>query len=402
MGIGIGELYSSATWEDRGFRIRGPAALEARAALRQALRVNGFSEDEIPAPLRSVASKKDREERANLGEFVGRALQVHNQVGFGDKKSSVARAMLYNLAQPGAVIIVPDQLWMSETWAGMLAGAAARGARVQIIAPALANAPIPDAPAMARAHDVLARLLVLRDSLTTAMRASGGELHIGLFAAHATADDAAGRIREVREGLKRYPWIRQVIPFDDKTLAVLDRGEHEISNKRDATDIAQDEKEHPPQPHRKTQVVARGDAIAALLRQPGWDQILTDAMGVQSRQTASFAEQLGASRPAIDTAATRRADEMMKSYEATIPEAERKHMSFYFAEGSHNMDDRGLMSDGEATLIVSGPQAFAGLADLFYMMARTTWIDRPAELEQLLPRRASIVHRFAHWIRAVL
>jgi len=58
-------------------------------------------------------------------------------------------------AQPGAIIIVPDQLWMSETWAGMLAGAAARGVRVQIIAPAQANAPIPDAPAMARAHDVL-------------------------------------------------------------------------------------------------------------------------------------------------------------------------------------------------------------------------------------------------------
>ena len=94
--------------------------------------------------------------------------------------------MLYNLAQPGAVIIVPDQLWMSETWAGMLAGAAARGAHVQIIAPALANAPIPDAPAMARAHDVLMRMLALRDSLTPAMHESGGELHIGLFAAQAT------------------------------------------------------------------------------------------------------------------------------------------------------------------------------------------------------------------------
>ena len=402
MGIGIGEVYSSATWEDRGFRIRGPATLEARAALRQALRVNGFSESEIPAPLRAVASKQAQEEKANLDEFVGRALQVHNQVGFGDKKSSVARAMLYNLTQPGAVIIAPDQLWMSETWAGMLTGAAARGARVEIIAPALPNAPIPDAPAMARAHDVLARLLVLRDSLVSTMRASGGELHVGLFAAKATADDAAGRIREVREGLKRYPWIRQVIPFDDQTLAVLDRAEHEISNKRDATEIAKDEKEHPPQPHRKTQVIARGDAIAALLRQPGWDKILADAMAVQSSQTATFAEQLGKARPATDTAAMRRVGEMMKRYESSIPEAERKRVSFYFTEGSHNMDDRGLMSDGEAMLIVSGPQASTGLADLFYMMARTTWVDRPAELDRLLPPQSSIIRRFAHWIRAVL
>jgi hypothetical protein len=403
MGIGIGEVYSSATWEDRGFRLSGPATLEARAALRQALQSNGFSEAEIPPPLRSVASKKTQEQSANLGDFVGRALQVHNQVGFGDKKSSIARAMLYNLTQPGAMIIVPDQLWMSETWAGMLAGAAARGVRVQIIAPALPNAPIPDAPAMARAHDVLLRLLALRDSLTPAIHQSGGDLHIGLFAAKATADDATGRLREVREGLAHYPWIRELIPFDDKTLAVLSQVERQIANDgRDATRIAKDEKPHPPQPHRKTQVVARPNAIAALLRQPGWDVMLADAMRVQSQQTATFAEQLGDTHPAVDTAATRRADDMMRGYEASIPQAERKRVSFYFAEGSHNMDQRGLMSDGEAMLIVSGPQASAGLVDLFYMMARTTWIERPAELEKLLPKRTSIIHLFARWVRATL
>jgi phosphatidylserine/phosphatidylglycerophosphate/cardiolipin synthase-like enzyme len=404
MGIGIGDAYSSASWEDRGFRIRGPATLDARAGLRQTLRENGFSENDIPAPLRSVASKRAQEQKANLGEFVGRALQVHNEVGFGNKRSSIARAMLYNLAQPGAVIIVPDQLWLSETWAGMLAGAAARGARVQIIAPALANAPIPDAPAMARAHDVLLHLLALRDSLASSMRESGGELHIGLFAAQAQADDAAGRLREVRAGLAQYPWIRQVIPFDDKTLAVLDRVEREIASagRPDATKLATTAKPQPPQPHRKTQVVARPDAIAALLRQAGWDDMLADAMRVQSRQTTSFAEQLGDTHPAVDTAATRRADQMMRSYEASIPEAERKRVSFYFAEGSHNMDDRGLMSDGEAMLIVSGPQASAGLVDLFYMMARTTWVDRPVELERRLPRQSSLISRFARWIRATL
>ena len=402
MGIGIGEMYSSPTWEDRGFRLSGPATLEARAALRQALRSNGYSESDIPAPLRAVASKRAQEQSANVGSFVGRALQVHNQVGFGDKKSSVARAMLYNLAQPGAVIIVPDQLWMSETWAGMLAGAAARGAHVQIIAPALANAPIPDPPAMARAHDVLLRLLALRDSLTPTMRESGGALHIGLFAAHATADDAAGRLREVREGLARYPWIREIIPFDDKTLAVLSQVEHQIATDRDATHLAKDEKVHPPQPHRKTQVVAQPNAIAALLRQPGWDVMLADAMRVQSQQTATFAEQLGDTHPAVDTAATRRTDEMMRGYDASIPEAERKHVSFYFAEGSHNMDDRGLMSDGEAMLIVSGPQASAGLVDLFYMMARTTWIETRAELDRLLPPRMGLVHWFAWKVRATL
>jgi hypothetical protein len=235
------------------------------------------------------------------------------------------------------------------------------------------------------------------------MRESGGDLRVGLYAAKATADDAIGRLREVRDGLKRSPWIREVIPFDEKTLAVLDRVEREIATDgRDATAIAHDEKDHPPQPHRKTQIVARPGAIAALMRQPGWDDILADAMRTQSRQSASFAEEIDSTAPALNTAATRRADEMLRGYEASIPAAERKRVSFYFAEGSHNMDQRGLMSDGEATLIVSGPQASVGLVDLFYVMARTTWVEREAELNSLLPPRAGIIHWFARRIRAAL
>jgi hypothetical protein len=53
-------------------------------------------------------------------------------------------------------------------------------------------------------------------------------------------------------------------------------------------------------------------------------------------------------------------------------------------------------------VIVSGPQASVGLVDLFYMMARTTWIERRAELDRLLPPRAAIIHWFAHRIRASL
>jgi len=36
------------------------------------------------------------------------------------------------------------------------------------------------------------------------------------------------------------------------------------------------------------------------------------------------------------------------------------------------------------------------------MMARTTWVDRPAELERLLPPPKPLIRRFSYWIRAVL
>ncbi len=403
MGVGVGEHYASGTWEDRGFRLRGPAALEARAALRRLLLTNGFKPSEIPPPLKEVTDKDAAEQRASLGDYVGRALQVHNDVGFGAKQSSVARALLYDLAQPGSVIIAPDPLWLSSEWAAMLAGAAARGARVHVIAPALANAPSPQAPLMARAHDVMQRLLELRSTLDGQLRASGGELRVGIFAGKAHVDDAAGKRREVQEGLRRAPWIQELIPFDAKTLAVLNQAEAQTARALSpATDIAQDERARPPQLHQKTQVIARPGAITALVHQPGWDRVVAQSMETQAEQSAKFAEQLGYVTPDIDTLATRSTDALLRGFEQAVPEAERKRVSFYFTLGTHNEDPRGLMMDGEATIVVSGLPAAAGLVDLYYLMARSTWITTPAQLNTLIPEPTGFWRKVGNLIRAAL
>ena len=396
MGIGIGEHYASDTWEDRGFRLRGPVTLEARAALRRLILDNGFKESEIPLPLRAVASVPAVEQRAALGDYVGRALQVQNEVGFGDKQSSVARALLYDLAQPGSLVIVPDPLWLSAEWAGMLAGAAARGASVHVIAPALDNAPSPQPPLMARAHDIMARLLDLRSTLGDRMHQAGGELRVGIFAAQAHADDAAGKRREVREGIARAPWIRELIPFDSSTLAALDAAEARVAaNQTETTDIAQDERTRPPQLHQKTQVIARPGAIAALVRRPEWNATIARALEIPSAQSAKFAEQLGYVTPDVDTLATRSTDDLLRGYESDIPEAERKRVSFYFTLGTHNQDPRGMMLDGEATVVVSGLPAAVGLVDLYYLMARSTWVSSRTELERMLPEPSGFWRRIA-------
>lgn len=395
MGVGVGEHYASDTWEDRGYRLRGPAALETRAALRRALRANAFSADEIPLPLREVRPTESVERAANDKDYVGRALQVHNDVGFGRKESSIARAVLYDLVAPGSTVVAPDPLWLSETWAGMLAGAAARGARVQIIAPAAANAPSPQAPLMATAHDLFARLIDLRDALGPTLRRSGGELRIGIFAAQAQVNDYAGRRREVREGLRRAPWIRELVPFDAQTLAVLDRAEEQATTGADATDVAHDEKPRPPQLHQKTQLIARPGAIAVLARQPGWDVVLSRAMSAQSRQTARFADQIEWTTPAADESAVRSTDAMLVGYEQSVPEAERERVSFYFSVGTQNEDPRGLASDGEASLITSGFQGVTGLVDLYFLMARSTWIADRTELERYLPAPSRLMRLIA-------
>jgi hypothetical protein len=400
MGVGIGEHYASATWEDRGYRVRGPATLDARRALREALLRNGFTESRMPLPLRAAESVKATEQAANTRAYVGRAIQVQNEVGFAQKSSSVARALLYDLALPGSVIIVPDPMWLSDTWAGMLAGAAARGCHVYIIAPAAANAPSPQAPLMAVQHEVIGRLLTLQDSLGGPVRRAGGDLRIGIFAAQAQINDATGRINEIRAGLRAAPWIRDVVPFDARALAVLEEPAVVAATGNGSTTLARDIKPRAPQLHQKSQLVARPGAIAALLAQPGWEDAIRRSLQAQAQQTTKFADQLGYTNPDVDTAAARGNDAILRGYEQRVPAAERHRVSFYFSLGSQNEDPRGIVSDAEATLIVSGVQASVGLVDLFTLMARSTWITNTEELERYVPRPSGWMRWLAWRLRS--
>jgi hypothetical protein len=385
MGVGIGEHYASQTWEDRGQRLRGPALLEARAALRRVLRDHGFDDESIPAPLRERADGAAVEDAANQHDFIGRALQVHNEAGFGRKQSSVLRAALYDLASPWTVVVVPDPLWLSAEWGAMLAGAAARGARVHVISPADANAPSPQAPIRALAHEVMDRLLYIRTEMAEVMRASGGELRVGLYASRTHVDDAAGRRRELQQGLERAPWIRDLFPFDARTLAVLERAEaRTTAESGEASLTAEDESPRAPQLHQKTQLIARAGAISALLRIPGWDDVLARQMESQSRESARFADQIGYATPSLETEGTRSTDAMLTAFEAALPEEERRRASFYFAAGTQNMDPRGLALDAEATIVTSGFQGISGLVDIYRLMARTTWITERSQLDELI------------------
>jgi hypothetical protein len=399
-GIGVGEHYASDTWEDRGFRLRGPAALEARDQVRIALRANGFSAEQIPVPLRVTHDGTPPAARDAAADHMARALQGHNQPGFAPKRASVARAMLYSLAPPGSVIIVPDPLWLSETWGAMLVGAAARGAQVMIVAPSLANDPNQEKPVIAEQRTVVQRLFAIQREMAAQFKSAGGSLRIGLYASRTPITDVAGRLAEVRAGLAANPWIQQVIPFDSSALAVLNSANAAAGHTdAAATAIASNVNAEIPLLHQKTQFLGRPGAIAALVRQPGWDRILAQAIRAQSRATGKLAADVAGGQAQPDSAAAQAADSLLQRYQRSSPAAERDRMSFYFALGSQNHDPRGLMLDGEASVIVSGFPASAGLVDLFYLMSRTTWVRSEADIDTLLPQPRGLLAKLAHFIR---
>ena len=130
--------------------------------------------------------------------------------------------MLYTLSPPGNVLIVPDGLWLASRWAGMLAGAALRGCRVFIVAPALANAPSAGFPQMSRIQEVMLRLLEVRQEFTNEIKKAGGELRVGLYTAKEDVNDIAQQSRAVRAGMDRYPWLHDLVRSRRGVLAVLD------------------------------------------------------------------------------------------------------------------------------------------------------------------------------------
>src|SRR5205814_248770 len=98
----------------------------------------------------------------------------------------------------------------------------------------------------------------------------------------------------------------------------------------------------------------------------------------------------------------RAADALLQGYERSLSDADRKRISFYFSLGTQNHDPRGIMLDGEANVIVSGFQASAGVVDLFYLMARTTWVESNADIDRLVPAPRGLVARLAHFLRFVM
>lgn len=399
MGTGVGEQFASSTWEDRGVRLRGPATLEARAALRRVMRANGFRESDIPPQLQERVPIRVAERRGNADVTVGRALQVHNEVGWGAKKSSIARAMLYDLVQPGSVIVAPDPQWVSPHWAAMLVGAAARGAKVYVVAPALANAPVDEPALQFLAREVLARVVEIRTEISASFQASGGELRVGLFTASAPATDTAGRMKDMREGMERAPWLRDAFPFDTNDLALLQASDaRAAASDANATELARDEIPREPKVHQKTQLVARPGAIQALLQQPGWATAVASALDAQVRETSEITAQLDSPSPAIDTVSGRDPERIMGDFERRLTTVDRQKLGLYFTVGTQNQDPRGMALDGEGTLVTSGYQAAAGVVDLYYVMARSTWVENRADLERLIPVKSSFMMRLARWI----
>lgn len=378
-GVGVGEKYTSAAWEDRGMILQGPAALEAKAAARAVLERNGMGGDALPQPLRPQPLALDYAQRVAALEAAGataRVTQAHNRTGWGEKDATFVQMLLYDLAPAGSVIYVPDSLWTNYEWLAQLVSAALRGCRVFVVAPAAEHAPSAGFPQMSVMHDLVTRLVVVQEQLGEVIEEAGGELHVGLYTRRAAMDDLPARLREAQETLATHDFLQRIFPLDDASWDVIEA----FASTPAPQALPDDARGRPPQMHRKTQLIASADLLAALAAAPDMHEILGGLLGAEREYATGSAE----SGPLLSQERIAPSMRLLQLHR-TLPQELREDAPVYFMVGSLNKDVRSMALDGEAIALVTGEWALQAWLDFLLLSGAVTWVTDVEAAHALLP-----------------
>ncbi|MCH7548362.1 MAG: hypothetical protein IH969_02300 [Candidatus Krumholzibacteriota bacterium] len=410
-GMGIGEHYVGANWEDRAVMLQGPAAVSTKDAARHLLKTQGFEDHEIPYPLRPIPKpesyqKKVAEEVASLPGYVKSdigILELHNETGFTSKPLNAAKCVLYSLMPPGSVLKVPDSLWQSYIYASLMAGSALRGCRVLVIAPTLASAPSSGGPQMARANGLMKRIVVFGNEMDDYMKDAGGILKVGLYAPRQDVGDIAGRFEQSAEN--NAPWKDRVYNFHPSLLAV----ERNVRAQLDSIGYSAlylEEKDslETPKLHLKANFFASGAAWDGLMSQPEWAGILREYITYLARQQGDYDSDDDDARDVRDVpeALARMERAFFSEYLGRLPKEERDEMIIYLTIGSVNMDYRSQVMNGEVMIVLSGMKSLVGVIDFVLLAGLCEWMETPEEVDRLMPPPGWFMRGMAGFIKLAL
>jgi hypothetical protein len=412
-GMGLGQHYAGATWEDRALLLRGPAALETKNALRFLLQTQGFREGQIPFPLRSKP-KPDSYDAAVNAEIAaqpiyatGTVIELHNETGFTPKPLNVAKGVLYSLMPPGSVMKVPDSLWQSYIYASLMAGSALRGCRALVIAPSLRAAPSAGSLQMARANGLLKRLVVFGNAMDDYMEREGGILRVGLYAPKQGVGDIAGRMRQAASHGKsgKPSWKERVYHLDPKVEAV---GE----NARAVLDslgyrpvyLTQTDSKESPKLHLKANFFASARVWDDFMSRPEWAGILEGYIQYLARQQGPLDHGDVSSRDvrAVPRELIRKLKDLETDYLATLPPEQRSEMICYLTVGSANMDYRSEVMNGEVMVAIGGMAGLEGVLDFMILAGLCDWPGTPEDVDALVPPPGGLVRRMSSFLKLAL
>ena len=327
------------------------------------------------------------------------ALQVHNATGYGQKWSNVARAALYNLMPAGSSILIPDSLWNSPFWQGMLVGNALRGGRIFVMVPSVANSPGDPAPVISRANEIFTRFLIIQEELADQMDAAGGVLRTGIYNVEG-ASDLAGEIEDMTARVRQAdPVIRAIFLFDASLLDLLETLPRKLTESGyQPAVLAPDAVRRDRKVHLKSQIFISQEAISSLVPRPEMvsmaDKYIRLRADQLSRTDASVRE--------FQLAMEADREAMLRAWWDDLSVEARERIVMYLTVGSHNMDNRGQVMDGEVSVVVSRLYAMTAYFNFFYLVNVTTWVESVEELEAMLPPANFLIRMLGRYSKNAL
>jgi hypothetical protein len=406
-GMGLGEHYVGADWEDRAVMLQGPGALATKDAARELLKVQGFRPEEIPYPLRALPKAASYQEKidaeiASLPSYVGDAvgvIQLHNETGFTPKPLNAAKGVLYSLMPPGSVLKVPDSLWQSYIYASLMAGSALRGCRSLVIAPSLRAAPSSGAPQMARANGLMKRIVVFGNEMDDYMKAEGGILKVGLYAPRQGIGDIAGRYRQAVD--LTVPWADRVYHFDESVDEAA-RSAQQILDEIGYKPVYLTEKDslETPKLHLKANFFASAAAWDGLMARPEWGDLTREYIRYLARQQGEY-DNVDEARDVREVPGELRrlADRFLREYCGGLTPRERDEIVMYLTVGSANMDYRSQVMNAEVMITLGGLKSLIGVMDFVVLAGLCEWPETPAEVDELLPPPGWFMRKMSSFIK---
>lgn len=406
-GMGLGEHYAGAAWEDRALIVKGPAALNAKTAARRLLERNGLTGDRLPPAFRVHPLGPDYGARADafrdrlMGSIIpsARVMQSHNDVGYGLKRASAAKAILLSAMPPGSVLISPDSLWESELWGSMLVGSALRGCRVLVIAPSAANAPGTSWLVTARMHMLMSRLLALSQGVAPLIDGEGGLFKIGFFNERSPVGDVGARVAEARMNFEAAgAWFKTLLPISDATLDALLARARQLHPEFPPSYMIESPADVRPKLHMKGLFAVSRTAWDGVFAMDEMRDVMLSYLDERVRQVSGQARDVRLLPEAVWKAGRR----VIAARAKVLSEEDTARFVQYLQVGSANMNDRSLLLDGEVALTVAGLGAQSGLVDFAIVAGLSTWVERQEQIDALLPTPNTLQRLVALWGRSVL
>jgi hypothetical protein len=310
-------------------------------------------------------------------------MQVHNQTGYGPKPGNVLKAVLYTMMPAGSLLKAPDSLWNNPLWASMLLGNALRGGRVVIIAPSLRGAPSSGSLQMSRVQELLERMMIVGDLFRDEIEEAGGLLKVGLYDPEVAVGDIVARNKAFRNALEKHEFLREIYPFHSDAIDAMAEiiGElEEMGFKGDY--LTEDTGLETPKIHLKSQLFATREAWDEMIASPEWEK----AVRVVAKYRL-FNLSVKDSLPDLEVMRREYAEaggSIAADLHKRLSYLDRKKIAFYFTVGSHNMNYRSMLMDGESTYVISYFGALHGVLDFANVAGLCKWPESREELDKLL------------------